>query len=118
MLVRFWGTRGSLPAPLNHTAVRKKIHAALGAAHGQDLSTPEKVDAFIDGELGFDIAGTYGGNTSCVELDAGGDEYIICDMGSGLREFGNNFLVKPQFYVPLPDRVSGTGGRMFRVRRT
>jgi len=26
--------------------------------------------------------------------------------------------VKPPFYVPLPDRVSGTGGRMFRVRRT
>jgi drug/metabolite transporter (DMT)-like permease len=26
-------------------------------------------------------------------------------------------LVKPPFYVPLPDRVSGTGGRMFRVRR-
>ena len=25
--------------------------------------------------------------------------------------------VKPPFYVPLPDRVSGTGGRMFRVRR-
>ena len=24
-------------------------------------------------------------------------------------------LVKPPFYVPLPDRVSGTGGRMFRA---
>jgi hypothetical protein len=23
--------------------------------------------------------------------------------------------VKPPFYVPLPDRVSGTGGRMFRA---
>ncbi len=27
-------------------------------------------------------------------------------------------VVKPPFYVPLPDRVSGTGGRMFKVRRT
>jgi site-specific DNA-cytosine methylase len=24
-------------------------------------------------------------------------------------------IVKPPFYVPLPDRVSGTGGRMFRA---
>ena len=24
-------------------------------------------------------------------------------------------VVKPPFYVPLPDRVSGTGGRMFRA---
>ena len=24
-------------------------------------------------------------------------------------------LVKPPFYVPLPDRVSGTGGRMFKA---
>jgi len=23
--------------------------------------------------------------------------------------------VKPPFYVPLPDRVSGTGGRMFKA---
>ena len=29
-------------------------------------------------------------------------------MGRGAR-------VKPPFYVPLPDRVSGTGGRMFRA---
>jgi hypothetical protein len=31
---------------------------------------------------------------------------------------GKYEVVKPPFYVPLPDRVSGTGGRMFRVRRT
>jgi|TARA_B100000315_G_scaffold228344_1_gene236969 phosphoribosyl 1,2-cyclic phosphodiesterase len=84
-----------LPAPLNHAAVRGKIHRALSAAEGRDLSTSEKIDAFIDGELGFDIAGTYGGNTSCVEIDPGGDEYVICDLGSGVREFGNNFLIAP-----------------------
>jgi phosphoribosyl 1,2-cyclic phosphodiesterase len=95
MLVRFWGTRGSLPAPLNHAGVRKKIHTALAAAQGRDLATPEQIDAFIDGELGFETAGTYGGNTSCVEIDPGGDEYVICDLGSGVREFGNNFLAAP-----------------------
>jgi len=30
-------------------------------------------------------------------------------------EFGSKGCVKPPSYVPLPDRVSGTGGRMFRA---
>ena len=29
--------------------------------------------------------GTFGGHTSCVELDTGGPEYFVCDMGSGVR---------------------------------
>jgi putative transposase len=34
-----------------------------------------------------------------------------------VRAWWNRFgpSVKPPFYVPLPDRVSGTGGRMFRA---
>ena len=32
--------------------------------------------------------------------------------GGGLEVLG---IVKPPFYVPLPDRVSGTGGRMFNA---
>ena len=42
--------------------------------------------------LPFAVAGTYGGHSSCVEIDTGGDESIVCDMGSGLREFGLNAL--------------------------
>ncbi len=34
MLIRFWGTRGSLPAPIGNRAVRTKIHEALLAARG------------------------------------------------------------------------------------
>jgi phosphoribosyl 1,2-cyclic phosphodiesterase len=36
----------------------------------------------------------YGGNTSCVELRAG-NEYIVFDMGSGLRELGQSLLSVP-----------------------
>lgn len=89
MRVRFWGTRGSLPAPLNATAVREKIRRALLAAIGHDISTPERVDAFIEDRLAFSVAGAFGGNTSCVEIDCGGTQHIVCDMGSGARELGN-----------------------------
>jgi phosphoribosyl 1,2-cyclic phosphodiesterase len=90
--VRFWGTRGSLPAPLRERAVRGKIRDALLAARGQALETEQAIDAFIDSKLPFSVRGTFGGNTSCVEIITGGDEFVICDLGTGVREFGNHVL--------------------------
>jgi anti-anti-sigma factor len=90
--VRFWGTRGSLPAPLRERAVRAKIRDALLAARGHVLETEQAIDAFIDSRLPFSVRGTFGGNTSCVEIVTGGNEYVICDLGTGVREFGNRVL--------------------------
>jgi anti-anti-sigma factor len=90
--VHFWGTRGSLSAPLGERSVRSKIRDALLAARGRTLDTLEAIDAFIDHALPFSVRGTFGGNTSCVEIVTGGDEYILCDLGTGLREFGTRVL--------------------------
>lgn len=54
MKVRFWGVRGSIPAP-----------------------GPKTV--------------RYGGNTPCVELEAGGETFII-DAGTGIRELGFDLM--------------------------
>ncbi len=94
MMIRFWGTRGSLPAPLNYRAVLVKIREALLAARGQSLDESEAIDRFIDQSLPFSVGGTYGGNTSCVEIVTGGDEYVLCDLGTGAREFGNSIMAK------------------------
>src|SRR6516164_4357742 len=53
--VHFWGTRGSLPAPLRESAVRAKIFDALAAAQGHALDTPEAINAFIDRRLPFSV---------------------------------------------------------------
>ena len=103
MLVRFWGTRGSLPTPLGQKSVRMKVRDALIAAQGRKLDTAEAVDAFIDHELPFSVRGTFGGNSSCVELATGGEAFMLCDLGSGVREFGNRVLAehgpgRPQRY--------------------
>jgi phosphoribosyl 1,2-cyclic phosphodiesterase len=92
--VHFWGSRGSLPTPLGGAAVRAKVRDALLAARGHDLATPEAIDAFIERDLPFSVRGAYGGNTACVEIAAGGDEYVLCDLGTGLREFGRNLLAE------------------------
>jgi len=92
MIVRFWGTRGSLPVALTAHEVNRKLVAALTKASGQRLDTPAKAQAFIDTELDFAVSHTFGGNSSCVELETGGDEYVLCDLGSGARVFGNHVL--------------------------
>jgi anti-anti-sigma factor len=92
--IRFWGTRGSLPAPLGERAVRLKIRDALLATRGQTLETEAAIDDFIESRLPFSARGTFGGNTSCVEIKTGSDEYIICDLGTGVREFGNQVMAE------------------------
>ena len=88
MLVRFWGTRGSLPVAPTADVVQAKIARALVAAGGRRFTDEAEAEAFVKGELSFAARGTYGGATPCVELEAGNGAYFICDMGSGLRSFG------------------------------
>lgn len=102
MRVRFWGTRGSLPIALTAAGVRAKIASALRSAEGRRFANDAERDAFIDG-LDFAVAGTFGGHTSCVEIETGGADYVLCDMGSGLRPFGQAAIARhgagaPQTY--------------------
>jgi anti-anti-sigma factor len=92
--VHFWGTRGSLPTPVGHDTIRAKIRDALLVARERGLASADAIDAFIDRELPFSVRGTFGGNTSCVEIVTGGDEYVLCDLGTGVREFGNQVLAR------------------------
>lgn len=83
----FWGTRGSLPVSLNAHAVRSKIIAALQRCRKQIFSNDAEITNFIDQNLPFSVLGTFGGNTSCVEIK-GGEQYMICDAGTGIRDMG------------------------------
>lgn len=104
MKIRFWGTRGSLPTPLTATEVRAKISHALSGAQGLDLQNRVAVERYLD-TLDADIVGTYGGNTSCVQIEMPdeGNTHILFDLGSGVRPFGVESLKRygrgvPQIY--------------------
>ena len=88
MRVRFWGTRGSLPVAQKADAVRAKIARALVAAGGHTFADEAEADTFARANLDFATYGAYGGATSCVEIEGADQAFVICDMGSGLREFG------------------------------
>ena len=99
---RFWGTRGSLPVALDAAGVRAKLVAALRGAGGRTFASDADLDAYVD-RLPFDVGSTFGGNTSCVELLTGEREYVVCDLGSGVRPFGQAAIarhgpVAPQTY--------------------
>ena len=102
MLIRFWGTRGSIPVALTGAGVRSKIKQALLQANGRRFDDDAAVERFIDEELDFPIRHSYGGNSACVDI-VGGTEYMVCDMGSGLRSLGQQIMRehgpgKPQVY--------------------
>ncbi|MGH8852191.1 MAG: MBL fold metallo-hydrolase [Casimicrobiaceae bacterium] len=100
--VRFWGTRGSLPVALTASGVRRKLVAALRGASGRVFASDDDINAYLD-TLGMAIAGSYGGHSSCVEIETGGRGYVLCDLGSGVRAFGQQAMARhgpasPQTY--------------------
>src|SRR4029079_18061485 len=87
-----------LPAP----ACRGKVGAPLAGAAGRRFASAAELDAYVD-TLGMAVAGSYGGHSALVEIDPGGRDYVLCDMGSGLRRFGHQAIERhgrgaPQTY--------------------
>lgn len=83
--VTFWGTRGSLPAPLRREEVEDKLREAL--CRYRDAGSPPDVEAFLH-QLPFCVRATYGGDTCCVQAEAPGCETLLLDAGTGLRRAG------------------------------
>ena len=91
--VRFWGTRGSLPVALTAAGVRRKVVNALRDASGRIFASDADAERYVDG-LPFPAAATYGGHTSCVEIETGGADFLLCDLGSGARPFGLSAMAR------------------------
>jgi len=60
-----------------------------------DISTEESIDRFID-TLPWSIKGTYGGNTTCLEVVTEDGDIIIIDCGTGLKNLSRE-LMKEEF---------------------
>ena len=95
MKVKFWGVRGSIPTPLNSDVIRDKIKQTLQLASPKDISNEESIDTFID-TLPMSIVGTYGGNTTSLEVRTSTDDLIIVDCGTGIKQLGHE-LLKTEF---------------------
>ena len=98
MRVRFWGTRGSIPVSLTWRDMRDRLVKAMVLAAPHNLDTAEKAQAFVAKHFEFSLSHTFGGHSSCVELEtaasADAGQYFVCDMGSGARAFGDHVLAR------------------------
>jgi phosphoribosyl 1,2-cyclic phosphodiesterase len=91
MIIKLWGVRGSIPTPHTHLSIRDKIKTALTLASPKDIASGEAIDRFID-SLPFSHRGTYGGNTTCLEVRTKNNDLIIIDGGTGLKNLGASIL--------------------------
>jgi phosphoribosyl 1,2-cyclic phosphodiesterase len=88
MRIRFWGVRGSLPAPQLPSEIENKISFILERLSPRDIESPESKERFLAG-LPPGLLGTSGGNTPCVSIDFERmGELLVFDSGSGAREMG------------------------------
>lgn len=92
-----------MPVALGGQGVQSKVFKALQIANGRSFADDAEIEAFMNEELRFPVRSGFGGNSSCVEIEAGQGEYIICDMGSGLREMAQHLMARhgpdaPQTY--------------------
>ena len=101
MRVRFWGTRGSIPVSLTAADIRDRLAQVLVRASGRTFASYEEAHAFASNQLDFSLTHTFGGHTPCVELVIPGDEYYVCDMGSGARPFGAHVLARQAGRKPV-----------------
>ncbi|CAD7843460.1 MAG: Metal-dependent hydrolases of the beta-lactamase superfamily I [Olavius algarvensis Delta 4 endosymbiont] len=99
MRIRFWGTRGSIPVTAGAENIRAKIKRALRAADGKRFANETQLDKFIDNKLDFPTRHGFGGDSACIQIE-GGPDYLLCDMGSGLRRFGRQVMQQPGPHLP------------------
>ncbi|MEM5947749.1 MBL fold metallo-hydrolase [Spirochaetia bacterium 38H-sp] len=84
--IKCWGVRGSLPMPLTDIDVKNKISAVVSRITSDDVRTKEDKELFIS-SLPEWLYGTWGGNTSCVEIKFPNNISLLFDAGSGIRNY-------------------------------
>jgi phosphoribosyl 1,2-cyclic phosphodiesterase len=97
--VRFWGVRGSIPAPLSDEQLRQKMRLII--APKERRSRERDFQPSYLQKSPIPRGATYGGNTSCVELRQDGS-ILSLDAGSGLRELGLSLTAQDKSFETEP----------------
>ncbi|MFC1503897.1 MBL fold metallo-hydrolase [Spirochaetota bacterium] len=92
MFITFYGVRGSLPTPIDSSAIAGKTKEILKRFSKEKDTSEENIDTFIK-NLPFYLTHTYGGNTSCVYLNIDGKHFVL-DAGSGIKKLGVDLISK------------------------
>lgn len=91
MTVRFWGVRGSTPAPPDGEQYRAVLRGALEGARKFWGKSPNSRPETIFKKLPSNLTAFVGGETSCIEIQRDADRLVI-DLGTGARPLGYSLL--------------------------
>ncbi|MDF2439170.1 MAG: hypothetical protein JWN98_154 [Abditibacteriota bacterium] len=95
MQVRFWGVRGSCPAPVASEDIQARLIEALlfyGRSRPQlDLTDRAAIAGWVHA-LPESLSGLVGSNTPCVEMRTREGDLFVIDLGSGARGLGNQLM--------------------------
>ncbi len=100
MIIKYWGVRGSIPTPATTDDIRDKEIALLEGiienggiekALGKALPSRTEIEQYL-ASLPLSVSGTYGGDTTCVEVQAQDSPLIIIDAGTGARRLGSKLI--------------------------
>lgn len=96
MQVKFWGVRGSVASAVTYDVIEDKIRKVLALSTPADILTNESIEMFLD-TLPFSLKGTYGGNTTTLELRNDDGDIIIIDAGTGIRKLGADLMMQEEY---------------------
>jgi phosphoribosyl 1,2-cyclic phosphodiesterase len=93
--ITYWGTTGTLAAPLKPAQASAKLRSAIQylAEHklmdelARVAGDTARLNEFLQLHLPFSLRSTYGGNSTCVEVQAP-EALLVIDCGTGFRELG------------------------------
>lgn len=93
MEIIFYGTRGSLPAPMSPDEFQAQVAQVLFDANqaGVRFASPAEASAWLEAHLPFHRRSYYGGDTTCFLVKCG-DTRVIVDAGTGLRRLGIDLM--------------------------
>jgi phosphoribosyl 1,2-cyclic phosphodiesterase len=93
MIIKLYGVRGSLPAPLLNRDLRFRLREILRLAIERQLKSIDQIDPFLD-DLPDYLGYTAGGDTTCITVRHK-EELFIIDAGTGLRVLGDELISGP-----------------------
>lgn len=98
--IKFYGVRGSLPAPIKPSSLKDKFKTFIRGLSEDDLKNEKAMDYAVERHFPV-LTGTFGGNTPCVQLKFSDDSLFFCDAGSGFREAGSDILANKQSHLEI-----------------
>ncbi|MDH5655383.1 MAG: MBL fold metallo-hydrolase, partial [Spirochaetia bacterium] len=93
MIVKLWGVRGSIPAPMSEADYRDDMLHILSEAKNLWNEDPSLKEEDIFEKLPYNLKRPVGGETTCVEVRHE-DTVLILDMGSGARRLGMDLMAR------------------------